>query len=238
VEKLKEVKIFKKFWIDKHDMKGDMVDEITKGIRESQVVFILLSDWYVNSDCCRSEWTFARGEENVQIYLIIAQEFDRKKYDWVRFYIGSRHFYRIDRSESLELLIVNLGGQLEIRPSHEKIEDTKNSNASKNISTGKKEYLKKRLINEWTPFDIREWCLDNNLGKWSELLKDYDGAVLLELHRTLSIEAHLQHFMTIKDMNIIDVTLLKSKLDRLILPTTVTKKEDIKKRRTSKSSTK
>ena len=101
-EKLEEARLFQKIWVDKYNMRDNMIDTVTKGINESKVVFVLLSDSYCKSDFCRREWSYARKEE-IKIYVIVVQEdFNRQNYDWVRFQIGDDLYYKIGKDDGFQ----------------------------------------------------------------------------------------------------------------------------------------
>ena len=235
-------------------MKGDMVDTITKGIRGSDIVFVLLSDAYCQSDNCRDEWTFARQKKK-KVYVVCVQEkFNRDAYDWIVYYIGSNFFFTNYKEGGLQRLIKTLQEELHKNTDQQlqrSITKTTNnlsesqtslSLAPKNNQTNKNENLRKTSIAEWTSKDIQDWCGENNLEKWCEPLAKYDGQALLDLHKVLATETHLENITHGHKLTLIDAVLFKSKLNKLLSEPTTTYKPPRRKiggnRRTSKSSVK
>ncbi len=108
-ERLLEVNLFTKLWVDEHDMIDNMFETIARAIRESKIVFVLLSDAYCKSDFCRRQWTFAL-ELKIKTYIIIVQkDFNRRNYDWIRFIAGGEIYYNMHKNDEFPKLIIHLG---------------------------------------------------------------------------------------------------------------------------------
>ena len=215
-------------------MKDNMVDTITQGIRGSDVMFVLLSDSYCKSDYCRREWTFAMQIKKA-IYPVSGQEdFKRDAYDWVIFNIGTNYFYKLYKKDESQRLIKTLQKELrkntdqQLQPSITKVTNnlseaqTSLSLTTESNQPNKNKNLRKTSIAEWTSEDIQDWCHKNNLEKWCEPLAKYDGEALLELHKVLATETHLENITHGHKLTLIDVVLFKSKLNKLLSKPTTT----------------
>jgi hypothetical protein len=230
-------------------MKDNMVDTITSAIRQSEVVFVLLSDEYTKSGMCRSEWEFARHIKKKVYATIVQEDFDRDNYDWVLFHISGVLFYKVYKKNELKRLIDILRTN-----SHEQPQSTKKTMSGSNESHAvllsitennqleDAENTKNQSIAGWTSEEIQNWCRENKLNQWCEPLANYHGRALLELNRILKTDTYLQHIATNHRISILDVILFKSELDKLVSETAVTPKlsmkKNVAKRRASKSSTK
>ncbi|CAF4645813.1 unnamed protein product [Rotaria sp. Silwood1] len=245
VQALEQANLFRNVWVDRRYMRDDMVDTITSAIRQSKVVFVLLSNAYCTSDFCRREWQFAITK-SIKVYPVFVQEdFQRNTFDWVVFNIGHNRFYKIYKDGELQHLIKNLR-----RDEHEQSKSPLDLNESQvtiatTIETNpldKDANLKKKPIAKWTSEDIQNWCRTNNLEKWRTPLNSYHGKALLELNRMLENDTNLQYIVNGRDINLTDVVLLKCELHKLLskrktirkLP----KKKDITKHRSTDISTK
>jgi hypothetical protein len=254
VKLLEDSNLFTNIWIDRNEMKDDMVDAITQGIRESDIVFVLLSDPYCKSDYCRREWTFAMQKKK-KIYLVCVQEdFNRDAYDWVIFNIGYDYFYKIYKEVESQHLIKTL--QKELRKNTDQQPQPGITKATNNLSesqtslllttepnqSNKNENSRNTSIAQWTSENIQDWCSENNLEKWCEPLAKYDGQALLELHKVLATDTHLENITHGHKLTLIDVIFFKSELNKLLSKSTTTHKPPRRKigvkRRTSKSSVK
>jgi hypothetical protein len=249
-ERLLEVNLFTKLWIDKHDMKDNLFETVARAIRESKIVFVLLSDAYCKSDFCRREWGFAL-EEEIKTYVIIVQkDFNKKNYDWVRLSLVGALYYNMHKNDQFPQLIKHLGEFL-----NKKIEDKQKRNENTNETrmpspplpptpkrlTGNPEYSK-TPIDSWTPVDVQSWCTDNHLNNWHKPLTNFDGQNLLALRRDLMEASYIQYVVKENTLNGLDVSRLKSEVDKILSKTTTTHKtstkENVAKRRISKSSNK
>jgi hypothetical protein len=249
-ERLREANLFTKLWVDRNDMKDNMRETVAGAIRESKIVFVLLSDAYCESDFCRREWEFAL-EEKIKTYVIVVQkDFNRKNYDWVRFNIGGELYYNMHKNDDFPQLIQHSGEFLnkKIEDKPKRNENTKETRMpspplplTPKRSTGNPEYSK-TPIDTWTPVDVQSWCTDNHLNNWHKPLTNFDGQNLLALRRDLTEASYVQCVVKENTLNGLDVSRLKSEVDKILLKTTTTHKpstkENVAKRRTSKSSNK
>ncbi|CAF4031103.1 unnamed protein product, partial [Rotaria sp. Silwood1] len=108
VKTLEQANLFTNVWVDRSYMKDDMAYTITSAIRQSKVVFVLLSNAYCTSDFCRREWQFAISEKIKVCPVSVQEDFQRDAFDWVVFNIGYSPFYKIYKNDELQRLIKNL----------------------------------------------------------------------------------------------------------------------------------
>ena len=214
--RLQKAKLFTAIWIDELFNEGNMVTTIPAAISRSQVVFVLLSADYCKSDTCRREFEFALNKKVPTYFLFVQEDFKVGHVDWVYFLIGNNLYYRIDHDPTLEKLIVDLTNSLSLSSSQPKLPNKEVKAPLPVKPSGSKSYLKKRSVDQWTSEDIQEWCYDNAFDAWAELLHHYDGKTLLALHRTLSIDLQLSNFVTLHNLNVIEVVRFKYKLAELI----------------------
>ncbi|CAF3698297.1 unnamed protein product [Rotaria sordida] len=237
VQALREAKLFTNIWVDTSYMKDDMVDTITSAIRQSKVVFVLLSDEYCKSDFCRREWQFTITKK-IKVYPVFVQEdFKREAFDWVVFNIGHNHFYKIYKNDELQRLIKNLHSDSD-SDEHRKlpnktvrlsISQTSVPETIETNSLNKNKNSKKKSIANWTSHDIQDWCRKNNLEKWCEPLAHYHGQALIELSRILENDTNLQHISNGHDITVMDVVLFKCELRKLLLQRKTRRKQPKKK---------
>ncbi len=211
------MKLFTKIWVDKRYMKDDMIDTISKAISQSKVVFVLLSDAYCHSDYCRREWTYAINEK-IKIYVIFVQkDFDKRKYDWVRFIIENNTYYKIHKNDDLQKLIENLSEILNKKLENEP-RPTSPTPSIPVVSASNQEYLTK-TITTWTSEDVKNWCTDNRLEKWCKPLANYDGQNLVGFRRDLSNDIYIERFNMAHTLDLFDVSRFKSEVDKILLRT-------------------
>ena len=221
-------------------MKDDMYQTVARAMSESKVVFVLLSDEYCKSDFCRREWHYALNER-IKVYVLVVQpDFDKQKYDWVRFCFGAEVYYKMHNKDDLQKLFNDASIFL-----NKKIENEAKPLSSRPlppISTKRSsnnEYSRKSLISTWTSEDIQNWCSDNHLDKWSEPLKYFDGSSLLVLRRDLSDHLLVPYIVQENNLNGFDVARFKSEIDKLSsIPKTAEPKPLPKKRITKRCASK
>lgn len=244
--KLEEEELFTKVWVDKTDLKDNMLETIAKSIKQSKVVFVLLSDNYCESVFCRREWYFAVTEK-IKVYVIFVQEgFNRQKYDWAKFMIGADLYYKKHDEADFQNFIVQLRDFL-----HSQSDDipkkNENSNQAGSLppppknSISNREYLKKS-ITIWTFEDVQNWCIDSHLDKWLKTLNNYDGQNLFKFHQDLSNDVYVSDLLKkIPSLAAPDVSRFKSEIDKILSKTTARKpptKTSVRNRRTSNTSNK
>ena len=220
-------------------MTGNIVDTITRAIRQSDVVFVLISHAYCNSDMCRDEFEFA-FQTKKKVYLIFVQE-DLKKdtYDWVLFRISGNLYYKVYKKDELKRLIDTL-----LDNNYHQTQSTKKINNDSNESHAPLLPITEdnQLIADWTSEDIQNWCRENKLEQWCEPLANYQGRALLGLNKFLKTDTNLQHIATSHNITMLDVILFKFELEKLVSGTAKTRRLSIKKnltkRRASNASTK
>lgn len=246
-QKLEEAELFTQLWIDNNYMKDNMFKTVSTAISQSKVVFVLLSDNYCKSDFCRREWHYAIGEQ-IRIYVIIVQkDFDKQKYDWVRFSVAGEFYYKMHNNDQIPKLIRHVDEFLNRRTEREAtpaLPPSSSSSPSKpKTSTSNREYIKKTSITTWTSEDIQHWCYDNHLEKWSKPLTHFDGNNLLVLREDLSNDSYVQYIVKGNDLNGFDIARFKSEIDKLLSIPKKTEskiliKKHVRKRRISKSGAK
>jgi hypothetical protein len=244
VRALEHAELFTNIWLDKYHMKDDMVDTITSAIRQSKVIFILLSDAYCLSDFCRREWAFARDKQIKVYHVFVQEDFKRGTYDWVAFNISNDLYYKIYQNDDLQRLINNIRKDNKDQPLlQQRTETLNNSNTSSRLTLdslrlGTNEYSKKQSVSDWTCEDVQDWCHDKNLNKWCAPLANYHGDALLELRRILSNDSHMTHVLNVHSLTVFDVALFKCELDKLSSKRIIPHKKVVLNRRSSKSSAK
>lgn len=242
VKHLEKAGSFTNIWVDEKYMKDNIVDTITTAILQSKVVFVLLSDEYCSSDVCRREWEFAL-KKHIKVYPIIVQEgFKTHSYDWVDFNISNTLYYKIHSHDELIRLMENLKKDLREQKKPSKMPTEPPLEATANNQSDSRGQFKDKAVAKWTPGDIRNWCLKNNLEKWCAPLAEYHGAALLELNRLLETDANLPHIAHGHGITLIDVVLFKCELQKLLsnrkARVRTAKKKDTVKHRTTNMSTK
>lgn len=212
--RLQQANLFSTIWVDEMYMEGDMNSTIPKAISRSQVVFVLFSADYCESDICRRECNFAINKKIPTYYLFAQKDFKKTQVDWVDFLIENNLYYRIDQDEKLEKLIEALTERFSPSSSPPK-PSAKVPKPLPSKPVGNKSYLNRRSLDQWTNADVQEWCNDNNFTTLAQLLNEYDGKTLLALHRILSINSQLSNFVIINQLNIFEVVRFKHKLGEL-----------------------
>ena len=213
-DRLEQAKLYSSIWVDEKDMVGDMNSTIAQAICRSQVVFVLFSADYCESDICRRECNYAINKKIPTYYLFVQKDFKKSQVDWVEFLIANNLYYRIYQEGELEKLIKALTNVF--NPSSTAAKPTPEvRDPQPRGPAGNKRYLSKRSLDQWTNEDVQEWCSDNGFTAWTQHLSKYDGKLLLDLYRTLSVDSQLSNFITINEINIIEVVRFRNKLGEL-----------------------
>ncbi|UJR25085.1 hypothetical protein I4U23_006446 [Adineta vaga] len=201
---LEDSGLFTKIWVDSTHMEKNIIDSITHAIRQSEVVFVLLSDAYCQSSTCRREWNFADTYKKTVCALVVQESFKRRSYDWVTFLIETDLYYKLHDKNDVKHLLENL------RKNRHKLYQNDRDN------------LNKQLIAEWTRDNVQSWCRENKLNQWCQPLAHYNGRDLLELNKVLKKDAYLHHVATSHDIPLLDVIKFRGELRKLISETITT----------------
>ena len=213
-------------------MRGNAFDATAKAINQSKVIVVLLSDNYCNSDFCQREWKYAVLEK-VQVYVIIVQkDFNKKKYDWVKFLTVDQIYFKLDKEEEMQKFIKDLEEYVQGK-NLEKVQVTivssTFSKTESKVPVGNRGYSQKSSIHQWTTEDVQDWCVDNHLERWRRPLKYFDGETLVKLRQDLSIDWRTQLINTEYDLDLFEITRFKTEIDKAIFPPTIKRKPPTRK---------
>jgi len=79
-------------WRDEHNMQGNIVDAMMKGVLESEFFVCLVSRAYFNSANCRTEFEFAKKNKRKIVPINVELDF---RDTWLGFHLGDALYYTI-----------------------------------------------------------------------------------------------------------------------------------------------
>lgn len=157
------------------------------------------------------------------------------------FYIRSNLYYKFfDKADLKRLMSTLQSGRL--RQSHVIASATVDAVDSHSVDTvasqrsalSEQDSPTKQFIARWNADDVQNWCRDNKLDQWCRPLAQYHGGDLLELHRILKKDVHLQHIAASHQIPFLDVIKFRGELRKLVSPSAATRTSTAKKRRAAK----
>ncbi|CAF1542333.1 unnamed protein product [Adineta ricciae] len=227
--------LFTKIWLDRTHVEGNVIDSIVSGIKQSEIVFVLLSDSYCRSDkdnTCRREWEFARTCKKTVCPVFVEESFKRKAYDWVVFLIGSDLYYKFHDENDMKRLVKAIQTS-KSKTSSKTEKKTTEKFDSPSLTTDNpsndRETVDKQPIAQWTRENVQNWCRDNSFDQWREPLSQYSGLDLLELNKVLKKNAYLHRVADSHRIPLLDVIKFRRELRKLVSETTPTPKSAIQK---------
>lgn len=232
-KKLTETELFTKIWIDDNDMRGSAFDAAPKAISQSKVVVVLLSDDYCKSDFCQREWKYA-VQEKVKVYVIVVQkDFNKNKYDWVKFLTVDEIYFKLHKEDEMKKFTKELEEHVQgknLNSVHVTIiQSSALPKREANVPVSDRGYSQKSSIQQWTPKDVQDWCVDNHFERWSGPLNYFDGETLVKLRRDLSNDNRIELIHTQYNLDLFEITRFKTEIDKATFPSTIKRKPPTRK---------
>ncbi len=147
------------------------MDAMAQAIERSRIVIICISEEYRKSNYCRAEahYTFQREQKIVPVVLQKHYKAD----GWLLFLMGHLlyvDFTKYEFGQATKMLFKEL-----------KTEEIPKTNVTSfTLSTPPVTFSKNIL--EWTPTDVQDWLVEQNLTQMSRLLTNCNGRSLIYLN--------------------------------------------------------
>jgi len=177
-------------WIDFDQMHGNVMDAMAKGIEQSQIIIICMSEQYRKSNYCRAEAHYAFQRERKIVPILLQKHY--KPDGWLLFLIGQLLYVDFNKYEfprAMEMLLKELKAEdthdidniTPVRPKEEV--DIAPPILPVSLPRISQSSILSQNILEWTQAQVQEWLRGHNLVQMSRLLTNCDGRSLVYLSK-------------------------------------------------------
>jgi hypothetical protein len=182
-----------RIWIDFDQMHGNVMDAMAQAIERSTTIIICMSEQYRRSNFCRAEANYA-FQRQLRIVPVLLQK-NYKPDGWLLFLVGQLLYVDFSKQvfpKAMESLIKELKAPISKKDNvlQKELECNTTITIANLLITPPTSLppIPRNNILDWTPSEVNDWLIANNLGQMSRLLCDYDGSSLIYLNRYLANE--------------------------------------------------
>ena len=197
-------------WFDEQNMHGDSLTGMAFTIENSQCIIICMSENDEKSFACHHEAEFAYVHQRRILPLVVQPKY--KAREWLGFISGALiyvDFNKYEFDKAFGMMEAEMKGN-DRAIEHATTQSATDSNKQNNVNEQpfeKKVESKKQVstmhenkrVGEWTSEDVISWCYTHYLLTFSQLLENYDGASLLQLHNMAKTNSDNDTFRLLQD---------------------------------------
>ena len=107
-----------KVWIDEQNMAGDLYRSMAKGVANSEIILLLISEEYEKSEICISEYTYAKSCEK-KVIPIQVKDYLPPRASELYFIIAGNIYYKLyeNKEENMKMILKEIETQIGKRSS-------------------------------------------------------------------------------------------------------------------------
>ena len=94
-----------KVWIDRNNMAGNLLSSMAKGVANSEIILLLISEEYVKSKNCKSEYTHARTS-NKKIIPIYVENYQPPNSSRLALIISGMIYYNLYENKEKNMMLI------------------------------------------------------------------------------------------------------------------------------------
>ncbi|CAF1215663.1 unnamed protein product [Rotaria sp. Silwood1] len=217
-----------KVLIDLNDKHHNIMDAMVQAVKQSFTIIVCISKHYKQSNYCRAEAQYAFGRQLKIIPILIDNSY--KPDGWLSYLIRGLSlidFTKYEFSHGMQILLdklkippISVLSTLVVR---QPLQNVTNVSLSTLDSTD---------MCQWTPNDVQQWLIQNNLSQMKDCLSGLNGSYLIRLSKDIAknspqenLNLFQEHSMkkTGKDISLTDISRLQTLIEEHIQKPTTTK---------------
>ncbi|CAF2714812.1 unnamed protein product [Rotaria sp. Silwood2] len=208
-------------WIDLNDKHHNIMDTMVQAVEQSSIIIMCISRQYKQSNYCRAEAQYAFKRQLNIIPILIDNYY--KPDGWILFLIRGLFlidFTKYEFSHGIQILLDKLK-----TPHITALNTLVVRQPPQNVTNLSLSTLDSTDMCQWTPNDVQQWLVKNNLLQMADLLSGLNGSYLIRLSKDISknspqenLNFFRKHPMkkTRKDVSLIEISRLQTLIEEQI----------------------